>query len=650
MFIMIIKKKVKVYKAGNRNLSYYKDLGYDINNGLKFIEVDVDHLTPGSKTIVESECDFCKTIVGIKYNLYLKNISSNGLFACSPKCGKNKSVMTILKEFGVEYINQVDEIKKKKKETSLINWGVDNPSKSDIIKERIITTNIDKLGVKWTFQSEEVKKKSKETLISRFGVDHCFKSPEVREKSKETLLNRWGVDNPSKSEEVKNKKRETSLINWGVDHPLKSEFIRKKVINTNLQRFGVEWPMMNNEVKSKSISTFKINWGVDWNSKSAIIKNSMKINNLNKWGVEFTLQSPEIRDKIKLTTELNWGSQSVFTSDIWRKKNLKIANDSRYIKYIGNDISLFNCDLGHDFQISSDNWHSRINGGYSICTVCYPIGNSISISEKDLYNYISHIYSGEVIQSYRDVLEIDIYLPDLKLGFEFNGLYWHSDKYKKKNYHLEKTKHFKDRGIRLIHIWEDDWDLRSDIIKSQIKNWLGLTESRIFARKCKVSVLDSVSDFLGKNHIQGVDHSSLKLGLFNDGELVSVMTFNWFEGRKKMESGGWNLSRFCNLLNTSIIGGASKILKYFINNYNPTRIVSYADRDWSCGDLYLKLGFNLVSESRPDYKYLVSGIRVHKSNFKKSKLGYKIKETEYVQSLGYSKIWDCGKLKYEIHY
>ena len=644
---MIIRNKVKVYKAGNRNLSYYKDLGYNIDNGLKFIEVDVDHLTAGSKSIVESQCDFCKNIVEIKYNLYLKNISSNGLFACSPKCGKNKSVMTILKEFGVEYINQVDEIKKRKRETSLVNWGVDNPSKSEIIKERVMLTNFDKFGVKYTFQSEEVRKKSKETLMIKFGVDHGFKSPEVRDKSKSTLMNRWGVDNPSKSDEIKNKKRETSLINWGVDHPLKSEIIKEKVINTNLEKFGVEWPMMNTDVKNKSISTFKSKWGVDWNSKSSIIKDSMKVNNLNKWGVEFTLQSPEVRDKIKTTTQLNWGNQVAFTSDVWRKVNLKIANDSRYIKYLGDNISLFKCESGHDFKINSDNWHSRINKNLPICTVCYPIGDSTSIKENELYNFIRSIYSGEIIRSYRSGLEIDIYLPGLKIGFEFNGVWWHSDKYKNKYYHLEKTKHFSVKGIHIIHIWEDDWNLKSDIIRSQIKNWLGLTVSKIFARKCNVRILENVTDFLDENHIQGVDHSSLKLGLFYESDLVSVMTFNQFEGRKKMESSGWNLSRFCTKRGVNVLGGASKLLDFFIRGWNPTRIVSYADKDWSCGDLYLKLGFDLISESRPDYKYLVGGVRVHKSNFKKSKLGYKIKETEYIQSLGYIKVWDCGKIKFQ---
>jgi hypothetical protein len=245
-------------------------------------------------------------------------------------------------------------------------------------------------------------------------------------------------------------------------------------------------------------------------------------------------------------------------------------------------------------------------------------------------------------------LEIDIYLPHLKLGFEFNGLYWHSEEYKEKSYHLEKTKYFNEKDIRIIHIWEDDWDNKCDIIKSQISNWTSNTSNRVFARKCTIIELKSVSNFLNDNHIQGVDKSSLKIGLFFNNELISVMTFDRFEGRKKMEEGGWNLSRFCNKLNTNVIGGASKLLNYFIKTYNPSRIVSYADRDWSRGDLYYKLGFENVSESLPDYKYLVDGKRIHKSNFKKSKIEYLGTESEYTKSKGIEKVWDCGKIKFEI--
>jgi len=598
---MILNKFIEL-KITRKNIDHYINWYKDIKLG-DIIKVDPNKLQKSCGYKIDVSCDICGIDRNIKFQAYTKNINScpeYPIYTCD-KCSHIKIKEYNKKKWGVEYYSQTKEYSDKFKNTMIERWGVEYALQSDVLKDKVKKTNLEKFGVENPFMDNEM----------------------IRSKFKE----KWGEDHPSKVKSIYDKIKKTNLKNFGYESPFSSLEIREKSKKTNLQR-----------------------WGEEHYSKTNFYKDKVKKTNLEKWGVEFTLQNVEIRDKIKRTNLEKWGFTNPIMSDESRKR-FKITNDISYLSYEGSGVSKMWCDVGHEFKINTHNYSSRTKNKNPLCTVCHPIGNSRSIKEECIYNYISHIYSGEVIQSYRDVLEIDIYLPDLKLGFEFNGLYWHSEDRKSKYYHLEKTKHFKDRGICLIHIWEDDWDLRSDIIKSQIKNWLGLTESRIFARKCNVREINSEAiGFLNKNHIQGSDKSNLKLGLFYDNKLVSVMTFNWFEGRKKMESGGWNLSRFCNLLNTSIIGGASKILKYFINNYNPTRIVSYADRDWSCGYLYLKLGFNLVSESRPDYKYLVSGVRVHKSNFKKSKLGYKIKETEYTQSLGYSKIWDCGKLKYEIHY
>ena len=115
-----------------------------------------------------------------------------------------------------------------------------------------------------------------------------------------------------------------------------------------------------------------------------------------------------------------------------------------------------------------------------------------------------------------------------------------------------------------------------------------------------------------------------------------------------MKQEEWNLNRFCNKLNYSVTGGASKLLKYFVDNYEPRRVISYADRDWSTGNLYKKLGFVLVSETKPDYKYVINGVRKHKSGFRKSKLKYTQSESSFMLSNGVPKVWDCGKLKFEI--
>jgi hypothetical protein len=463
------------------------------------------------------------------------------------------------------------------KESNLLKWGVTSVAKLESSKEKSKMTNLEKYGVEFQTQSNLVKNKIKETNLKKLGFENPMKSPEVRKKQINTVKNKWGVDNISKIDEIKNKKKQTTLSNYGVEYPLRSEEIKNKVKNTNLEKYGDEYFTRN---------------------------------------------------------------------EIYRKENYHIANDKFYINYIENGVSLFKCDYGldHQFQISKDVYSKRKLYGVGLCTICNPVDDLMSIKEKELFHFISSVYRGEIIQTWRiEKQEIDIYIPELNIGFEFNGLWWHCDKYKNSKFHLNKTNYFKEREIRIIHIWEDDWDNKKEIIKSQISNILKKSKKNIFARKCFVREvnLKESKEFLNKNHIQGNVSSVVKLGLYYDDKLISLMTFDNFEGRRRMEDGGWNLSRFCNEREISVVGGASKLLRYFIKNYNPIRIISYADKDWSVGDLYYKLGFNLVNETNPDYKYVINGVRIHKGRFKKSKIG--VSESD----LKIPKIWDCGKLKFE---
>jgi hypothetical protein len=578
---------------------------------------DVSNLKKRSADLISTQCDSCYEIFNIKYVNYNRNDNKNGFYTC--KTCKTKK--TNLEKWGVENPSQLASVKEKKRETFIQNWGVDHPSKSDIIKES-----------------------KRETFQDRFGVDNPFQSDDIKEKIKSTNIINLGVENPSQSEDIKEKKRETFIQNWGVDHPLKSSEIKEKIINSNLEKWRVKWTLQSDEIKEKIKRTNLNLFGVDNPMKNKDIIEKIVKNNLEKWGVDYYYQTDEFKEKSKETNIKKYSSDSYKKSDLFYNSTI-IGNDNNYVKYLGNSEHLFNCDCGENFIIRTDNYFTRKKENIPLCTLCNPIGDLKSIKEKELFEFIKSIYGGNIIQSWRNGLEIDIYLPELNLGFEFNGLYYHSDKYKDKWYHLNKTKNFEERGIRIIHIWEDDWINRCDIIKSQITNLLNKSERKIFARKCYVSeIKDSKisTKFLEDNHIQGKDYSIIKLGLFFNEELVSVMTFNKSEGRKKIEEGGWNLSRFCNKINLNIVGGASKLLNFFIKNYDVRRIVSYADRDWSIGDLYFKLGFDLVSENNPDYKYIIENKRMHKSRFRKSKTGLSEKELDLL------KIWDCGKLKFEL--
>ena len=252
---------------------------------------------------------------------------------------------------------------------------------------------------------------------------------------------------------------------------------------------------------------------------------------------------------------------------------------------------------------------------------------------------------------------MDVYLPELKIAFEFNGLYWHNELNKENNYHLNKTELCEQNGIQLIHIYEDDWIYKQDIVKSMISNKLGKTSNKIFARKCEIKEISDnnlVRLFLDENHIQGFVGSKIKIGLFFNNELVSIMTFGnrrVVMGKKTTNVDEYELLRFCNKINTNVIGGASKLFKYFIKKYNPSEITTYADRSFSRGKLYEKLGFKFVSKTQPNYCYVIGRKKYYRFNFRKNILineGFDPNKTEHEIMLERKiyRIYDSGNLKF----
>ena len=569
---MIKSEVVKIKVKGCRKVEYFKSLGY-LPEG-EYFHIKVEDLNSGSRELIDTICDFCFLESKVTYKEYLRNIGQCGKFACSKKCGSQKS-----------------------KETNIEKFGVDHPLKLQEFREKQSKTNLEKYGVEFLQQSSDIREKSKKSYLKNFGVDHISQLEENRQRAKNWIS----------SDEFKVKSKKTLFGNYGVQNPSQSKEIQDKI----------------------------------------------KSNNLYKWGFEYPMQSDTIKGKLKDILISKYSVDNITKFEGFRKDKFKIAKDSNYICYEGNGICNFQCDksLNHEFIITTDVYLKRKSSKLSLCTVCHPIGESTSIKENNLLDYIKSIYKGQIEQSYREKVEIDIYLPELKLGFEFNGLYWHSDKFRDKEFHSRKTIYFKEKGIRIIHIWEDDWLHKNEIIKSQINNWLKINQEKIFARKCQAKIIEDTnisSTFLNQNHIQGVDKSKIKIGLFNGEELVSIMTFNKSEGRNLLSENEWNLSRFCNKLNCNVVGGASKLLTAFIKKFEPKRIISYADRSWSTGELYLKIGFHVLSESKPDYYYVVDGVRKNKSNFRKSNLKTYLTESQEMKRREIYRIWDCGKIKFEM--
>lgn len=341
-------------------------------------------------------------------------------------------------------------------------------------------------------------------------------------------------------------------------------------------------------------------------------------------------------------------------------------NGSTLIKYTP-ETSVITCSKCNDkVKRNTSNIFSK---NYFECNKCL---DSYSSGQVEINEYVDGTLE------YKSLLpnkSIDILKNDMKFAIEYDGLMYHSfgvsdysifNKPKcNPKQELERLELLESKGFQLFRVWDVEWINKKDIWISVLNNKMNKNK-RIYARNCEVRNVDTEisSDFLKINHLQGSTSSKVKLGLYNDGELVSLMTF----GKSIRSSGGYELIRFCNKLNTSVIGGASKLLKHFEREFKPSTIISYANRRWSQGDLYEKLGFEFIKNTPPNYFYFKpnyekNGI-FHRMKFQKKKIEeyyvkgiYGIKtfnpeltEIENMFNNGYRIIYDCGNKKYIKNY
>ena len=293
-----------------------------------------------------------------------------------------------------------------------------------------------------------------------------------------------------------------------------------------------------------------------------------------------------------------------------------------------------------------------------------------SKGEKELFDFLNKNYDGEILENNRGVIypkELDIYIPDKQLAIEYCGLYWHGNKQKENNYHLNKTKECLENNIRLIHLFEDEWLNKRKIVENKLLYILHCNKKKsIYARKCWIKEINTErkNKFLDKYHIQGKDNSSIKLGLFTYSPkikktiLVSVMTFckpRKALGQNKESKYDYELSRFVSTYNYNVIGAFSKLFKYFERNYEWENIITYADKRWSEGEVYLVNGWIHEHDSKPNYWYVDNNhgnIRYYRYNFRKNKLKelfpnlYSDNKTEkqIMEEANYYRIYDCGNM------
>ena len=551
-------------------------------------------------------------------------------FEIDPRDGSDKAE-TCSKECMGKLMSQNHDYAKgieTQKANLMKKYGVDNPMRIPGSVDKIKKTTLERYGSEWYTQTDEYREKAKATNLERYGSEWYLGSKDSMEKRSSTNLKKYGVANPFQSEEIKKKIKETNLQKYGTANPAANPDIIKAVKERNIEKYGVEHPMMLTEYKQKAMQTNLEKYG-----RKAYTQ--QHISNIEQWYefiddprsyIESHYQTPP-RTK-EIADDLGVGADTIDT-------------------YLGRTNS-FDC-----------------------------VRRAKSLVEESLIAYIHNLdESIQVIHNSKSIIrpyEIDLYLPQFNFAIECDPTCTHNSSVPFRNYneeptppsyHKMKTDMCEKVGIELFHIFGYDWANSEEIILSMIKNKLGRCSRTIYARKCKVVEVSGVDaiKFLNENHRQGSANSPVRLGLEYNGELVSLMTFGKMRGTigtgNEDLSDCWELVRFCSVLDTSVVGGASKLLKHFVKEYNPARIRSFSDRAHTSGKLYRTLGFKEVRRSTAGYVWVdvVTDVAYHRANAQKQNLKKFLKddsidlsktEREIMIEHGFVQVYDAGTITWE---
>lgn len=489
----------------------------------------------------------------------------------------------------------------KRQRTCVEKYGVDNPSKNQLVVEKIRDINIKKYGTACPARNSEIQANIRKRNLEKYGVEYYQSTDEFKEKVRNTCNEKYGVDCVLKVDAVRKKCENTMLERYGVTHNSKSKVLRKRMFDNLHEKYGDDFT------------------NVVWGGRGNVGQ--------NRRAYSFILRNPDIKPLF---------SEEEYVE--WKKSNPKHEFP-------------FECrHCGTKFTSIWDNGMPN-----TVCPKC-TTRCGISSIEKDVVNFLKTIYKGEIIENDRKIIypyEIDIVIPERKLCIEVDGVYWHSDIFHPdRRYHLMKTKMCNDVGYSLIHVFDAEWIHKNEIVKSRIASALGVYDNTIYARDCDVRTV-SANDacaFLDENHLQGRCGSSVRLGLYYNGELISLMTFGKPRYSTKYE---WELIRFCSKKRLHVTGAASRLLVHFERDYKPSSLVSYADRRWSSGNVYHQLGFTLEHETQPNHWYvdfskleLISRIKCQKHKLWKFLKDFDPKKSEYenMKFNGFGCIYDCGNL------
>lgn len=476
-------------------------------------------------------------------------------------------------------------------------------------------------------KGSESKNKREQTNLVKYGCKNPKQNTAVIEKTRQNNIEKYGVSSPSMLDTVKSKISQT-LTQTYLDH--KDQILTAKE-NTFLERYG-DHPNRTIQVKDQKLQTTREKYGVDHTAQLETTKSKIRQTCLEKYGAESFFQTQLAKEAHQLRQQQS--------SETAKQQFLESINQV-------DTATLTRSELAELLDVSITTVSNRINElGLPILAASI---NHISSIELSIIEYLHELGITNIIQSDRTILngkEIDILLPDFKLAIEVNGIYWHSEQFgKDRSYHLNKTDICNAQSIRLLHVFDSEWNdpVKKQIWKSMIQARLGLNK-KIHARKCKVAEITSSTarEFCEINHLQGYVNGTIRLGLFDANNIllqVVILGKSRYSSQADIE-----LLRSATIGGITVVGGLSKLLSKVKGN-----IISYADRRYATGNSYTQTGFTHTHTSPPNYFYHINGILESRIKYQKHKLKNiltqfdpLLTENENMNASGFYRIWDCG--------
>ena len=449
----------------------------------------------------------------------------------------------------------------------------------------------------------------------------------------------------SNDSNVRKKTKKTNIERYGGNAPACSVNTRTKMINTNVDRYGDDYVKLNSDLSKAAI---KIKFGVDNVSKLPEIKCKKIQTSIDNYGVTHPKHHPGVQLKFEKTLQYKYGVQNINQIHIPSNTLLLLQNKSYlHTQHIDKEKPIR--EIANMLQVS----HvcvSQALDKHNIPKRLY--NNKISTAEQQIYDFIQTL-NILAVQSDRKLLqgkELDIFLPDYNIAIEYCGLYWHSDVHDRisRNYHKDKMDGCNTLGVRLITIFEDEWIYHQQQVKHKLLSILQQDVRPVVYGRHTETIKISTNDkrrFFDENHIQGNGPGSINVGLEYDNELVACMSFI------KQQNDVYCLNRYATAYR--VVGGFSKLLKYFKDNHRWCTLISFADCRWSDGNLYERTGWTLDKTLAPDYSYIRKDKRIHKFNYRRKNLpkllthfDSNLSELENCDNNGILRIWDCGKKRY----